>query len=162
MAANKSSLMNVFVLRVKKASLWGVYRTQFLQRKGSYCLYDVSVFLAQIFVILAFEASTFSFQACFSYQQCCSGLVTDAAVPKAVAKWLLDVGCCSPFKVCVIFAFSWRVRWVSLISLSRLYGKNEATASRLLTQHSIKTGNGGETASLALSCGNKIHLKLAN
>lgn len=86
MAANKSSLMNVFVLHLKKASLWGVYRTEFPQRKGSYCLYDASVFLAQIFVILAFDASTFSFKAYFSNQQCCSGLVTDAAVPKAIAK----------------------------------------------------------------------------
>lgn len=87
---------------------------------------DASVFLSQIFLILAFEASAFS----LCVRQCCSGLVdaewqANPAVSKTTAKRLL-IGCCSPFKGVVLVRRK-SSTFCKICSFARLWGLNEKT-----------------------------------
>lgn len=72
------------------------------------------VFLAQLFTMLAFEVSTFSFQAWFSDQQCCPG--DRCSCSQSFRQMTPKCWMSFSISVCVNFAFSWRVRWVSLMS----------------------------------------------
>lgn len=108
MTANKSSLMNMFVLHLKVASLRGVCPTVWVPPKEGQLLSwkgcsvptvvfgkrarDALAFLVKIFLILALPASVLGVLFLFGKYS-----LTDRPVSKATAKWPL-AGYCSPLK----------------------------------------------------------------